>query len=234
MTGESLTPSEVKLNQLYEILPEAFSEGKVDFEKLKVTLGEHLHFTDERYVLNWAGKSDSFRELQSPITNTLVPVQKEPVNFDTSKHVFIEGENLDVLKVLQRSYFNKVKMIYIDPPYNTGSDSFIYPDKFCESKDKYEKQVGYKDNDGNLVREDSLRKNRKENGHYHSSWLNMMYPRLFLAKSLLRVDGLIFVSIDDHEVHNLRLLMDEIFGHENFEGHIHWRRPITSPMIKQR
>jgi len=232
MTGESLIPSEYKLNQLRELFPEAFSEGEVDFEKLKATLGEHVNFTNERYVLNWAGKSDSFRELQTPITHTLIPVKEESLNFGTSKNVFIEGENLNVLKVLQRSYFSKIKMIYIDPPYNTGGDSFIYPDKFYESKDEYEKRVGYKDDSGNLIREDTLRKNRRENGHYHSSWLNMMYPRLFLAKSLLRLDGVIFVSIDDHEVHNLRLLMDEIFGQENFEGHLHWRRRHNQPNDK--
>jgi len=230
--NNSLTPNECKIEQLRELLPEAFSEGKIDFEKLKTTLGEHVHLNNERYVLNWAGKSDAFRELQSPITDTLIPVRQESINFDTAQNIFIEGENLKILKVLQRSYFSKVKMIYIDPPYNTGNDSFIYPDKFSETKKQYYMRTGDMDNQGNLNNENVIRKNRKENGHYHSSWLNMMYPRLFLAKSLLRNDGVIFVSIDDHEVHNLRLIMDEIFGEENFEGHIHWRRRHNQPNDK--
>ena len=127
---------------------------------------------------------------------------------------------MEVLKVLQKSYFGKVKMIYIDPPYNTGNDSFIYPDKFSETKEEYLKRVGYKDEEGYMTREGMFRKNSKENGQYHSNWLNMMMPRLYLAKSLLREDGVIFISIDDNEVHNLRLLMNEIFGEENFVGQI--------------
>ncbi len=216
MDGKSLTPQEVKLQQLKEILPEVFSEGKIDWEKLKATLGEDINFSNERYVLNWAGKSDAFKVLQAPSTKTLVPVKEESVNFDETENIFIEGENLEVLKILQKSYFGKVKMIYIDPPYNTGNDSFIYPDKFAENKDEYLKRVGDKDEEGYMTREGLFRKNSKENGQYHSNWLNMMMPRLYLAKNLLRQDGVIFVSIDDNEVHNLRLLMNEIFGEENF------------------
>jgi len=214
--GKSLTPQEEKLKQLKTILPEAFAEGKIDWEKLKATLGEDVNFSNERYVLNWAGKSDAFKVLQIASTKTLAPAKDESVNFDETQNIFIEGENLEVLKVLQKSYFGKVKMIYIDPPYNTGNDSFIYPDNFSESKEEYQKRVGDKDEDGYMIKDGLFQKNSKENGQYHSNWLNMMYPRLFLAKNLLRQDGMIFVSIDDNEIHNLRLLMNEVFGEENF------------------
>ena len=224
MDGKSLTPQEVKLKQLQELMPEVFSEGKVDFERLKATLGEDINFSNERYVLNWAGKSDAFKALQTPSTKTLIPAKDESVDFDTTENIFIEGENLEVLKVLQKSYFGKIKMIYIDPPYNTGNDSFIYPDKFSETKDEYQKRVGDKDEEGYMTKDGMFKKNSKENGQYHSNWLNMMYPRLFLAKNLLRQDGVIFVSIDDNEVHNLRLLMNEIFGEENFVAIFPWRK----------
>ena len=216
MDGTSLTPEQEKLNALRQVLPEVFSEGRIDWEKLKATLGEDINFANERYVLNWAGKSDAFKVLQSPTTKTLIPTKDESVNFDQTENIFIEGENLEVLKVLQKSYFGKVKMIYIDPPYNTGNDSFIYPDKFSESKSDYEKRVGDKDEEGYMTKDGMFKKNSRENGQYHSNWLNMMMPRLYLAKNLLRQDGVIFVSIDDNEVHNLRLLMNEIFGEENF------------------
>jgi adenine-specific DNA-methyltransferase len=222
MDGTSLTPEQEKLNALRQVLPEVFSEGKIDWEKLKATLGEDINFANERYVLNWAGKSEAFKVLQMPTTKTLIPAKDESVNFDDTENIFIEGENLEVLKVLQKSYFGKVKMIYIDPPYNTGNDSFIYPDKFSESKADYEKRVGDKDEEG-IKTSDSFKKNSKENGQYHSNWLNMMMPRLYLAKNLLRPDGVIFVSMDDNEVHNLRLLMNEIFGEENFVEQIIWK-----------
>jgi adenine-specific DNA-methyltransferase len=222
MDGTSLTPEQEKLNALRQVLPEAFSEGKIDWEKLKATLGEDINFSNERYVLNWAGKSDAFKVLQMPTTKTLIPAKDESVNFDETENIFIEGENLEVLKVLQKSYFGKVKMIYIDPPYNTGNDSFIYPDKFSETKADYEKRVGDKDEEGYMTKDGLFKKNSKENGQYHSNWLNMMMPRLYLAKNLLRQDGVIFVSIDDNEVHNLRLLMNEIFGEENFIANIVW------------
>ncbi|NLD48499.1 MAG: site-specific DNA-methyltransferase [Clostridiaceae bacterium] len=205
-------------------MPEIFSEGKVDWERLKVTLGEDINFSKERYVLNWAGKSDAFRVLQAPSTRTLIPAKEESINFDETENIFIEGENLEVLKILQKSYFGKIKMIYIDPPYNTGSDSFIYPDKFSETKEEYQKRVGDKDEEGYMTKEGMFRKNSKENGQYHSNWLNMIYPRLFLAKNLLKDDGVIFVSIDDNEVHNLRLLINEIFGEENFIAQFIWKR----------
>lgn len=226
MEGTSLTPQQEKLKALQEFLPEAFAEGKIDWEKLKATLGEDINFSNERYVLNWAGKSDAFKVLQTPSTKTLVPAKDESINFDTTENIFIEGENLEVLKVLQKSYFGKVKMIYIDPPYNTGNDSFIYPDKFSETKAEYEKRVGDKDEEGYMTKDGMFKKNSKENGQYHSNWLNMMMPRLYLAKNLLRQDGVIFVSIDDNEVHNLKLLMNEVFGEENFIECISWNKRI--------
>lgn len=223
MNGLSLTPETGKIKALQEILPEVFTEGKIDWEKLKATLGEDINFSNERYVLNWAGKSDAFKVLQTPTSKTLVPLKDESINFDETENIFIEGENLEVLKVLQKSHFGKVKMIYIDPPYNTGNDSFIYPDKFSETKDEYQRRVGDKDEEGYMTKDGMFKKNSKENGQYHSNWLNMMMPRLYLAKNLLRQDGVIFISIDDNEVHNLRLLMNEIFGEENFICEFIWK-----------
>ena len=218
MDGNSLNIIEDKLNKLKEILPETFTEEKIDWEKLKAALGEDIEFREERYHLNWAGKSEAFRTLQTPTTATLFPEKEESVNFDTTENIFIEGENLEVLKILQKSYFGKIKMIYIDPPYNTGND-FIYSDKFAESREDYLKRTGVKDENGLITRE-GLFRNSKDSGHYHSNWLSMMYPRLFLARNLLREDGVILVSIDDNEVHNLRMLMNEVFGEENFVGQI--------------
>lgn len=223
MDGKSLNITAEKINILKQVLPEVFTEEKIDWEKLRATLGENINFSNERYVLNWAGKSDAFKVLQTPTTKTLVPAKDESIDFDETGNIFIEGENLEVLKVLQKSYFNKVKMIYIDPPYNTGNDSFIYPDKFSETKADYQKRVGDKDEEGYMTKDGVFRKNSKENGQYHSNWLNMMMPRLYLAKNLLRQDGVIFVSIDDNEVHNLRLLMNEIFGEENFICEFIWK-----------
>lgn len=226
MEGTSLTPQEEKINALREVLPEVFSEGSIDWEKLKATLGENINFSNERYVLNWAGKSDAFKVLQTPSTKTLIPANGESINFDQTQNIFIEGENLEVLKVLQKSYFGKVKMIYIDPPYNTGNDSFIYPDKFSETKAAYEKRVGDKDEEGYMTKDGMFKKNSKENGQYHSNWLNMMMPRLYLAKNLLKKDGVIFVHIDNNEVHNLRMLLNEIFGEDNFIECISWNKRI--------
>lgn len=224
MNGESLNIEQDNLAKLKEQFPNLFTEGKLDWEKLKATFSDDINFANERYVLNWAGKSDAFKALQVPTTATLKPMPEESVNFDTTENIFIEGENLEVLKVLQKSYYNKIKCIIIDPPYNTGSDSFIYPDSFKENKADYEKRIGDKDEEGYLMKEGMFRKNSKDSGHFHSNWLSMMYPRLFLAKNLLKVDGVIFVHIDDNEVHNLRMMMNEIFGEENFVAEIIWQK----------
>ncbi len=228
MTGSSLNITQDNLAQLQQLFPNIFSEGKIDMEKFKATFSDNINFANERYVLNWAGKSDAFKVLQMPTTATLKPQPEQSINFDTTENVFIEGENLEVLKVLQKSYYNKVKCIIIDPPYNTGNDSFIYPDSFKENKADYEKRVGDKDEEGYLMKEGMFRKNSKDSGHFHSNWLSMMYPRLFLAKNLLRDDGVIFVHIDDNEVHNLRLIMNEIFGEENFVAQIVWQKKYAA------
>ncbi|WP_373767166.1 site-specific DNA-methyltransferase [Glaesserella sp.] len=179
-------------------------------------------------MLNWAGKSAAYQTLQTPTFKTLTPCVEESIDFEHTQNVFIEGENLDVLKVLQKSYFNSVKMIYIDPPYNTGND-FIYKDNFAESKAEYAERVGDLDADGNLKR--AFVRNSKENGHYHSNWLNMMLPRLHLAKNLLTDDGVIFISIDDNEQAQLKLLCDEVFGEENFVECFSWVKTSTPPSL---
>ncbi len=227
--AHSEDPAELKRQALAALLPEAFSEGRLDVAALKRTLGEEFAIDGgERYRLDWAGKSEAYKVLQTPTTATLRPQREHSVNFDSAQHVFIEGENLEVLKVLQKAYFGKVKLIYIDPPYNTGNDSFIYPDRFQESKEDYLKRINELEDDGTLMREGFFRKNSRENGHYHSNWLNMMLPRLYIARNLLRDDGVIFISCDDNEVHNLRCLMNEIFGEENFIATVIWQK-VYSP-----
>lgn len=185
----------------------------------------------ERYQLDWAGKTAAYLNLQSPTSRTLVPCKEESADFDDTQNVFIEAENLEALKILQKSYAGSVKMIYIDPPYNTGNDSFIYPDKFSESREEYARRVGDTDDAGYLKRDGvfqgAWRKNGKDSGHYHSNWLSMMLPRLHLAKTLLREDGVIFISIDDNEQAQLKLLCDEVFGAENFVEQIIWEKKFS-------
>lgn len=224
MDGQSLDISQNLIEQLKALVPGAFSEGKLDIAQLKTILGDAVNTDNERYQLSWAGKSDAYKVLQVPSTATLIPNPDESVDWDNAQNIFIEGENLEVLKVLQKSYYGKIKMIYIDPPYNTGSDSFIYPDKFSETKDEYLKRIGDKNEEGVMMKEGIFKKNSKENGQYHSNWLNMMLPRLFLARNLLKDDGVIFVSIDDNEQANLKLLMDDIFGEENFIANFIWEK----------
>lgn len=224
MDGKSLNLTHELLQQLQQLVPQAFSEGKLDTVALKRLLGEDVFVQGERYGLNWAGKTEAYQVLQQQTTTTLRPEPEQSVDWDDAEHVLIEGENLEVLKLLQKSYFGQIKMIYIDPPYNTGSDSFIYPDKFSESKEEYLQRIGDKNDEGYMLREGAFRPNRKENGQYHSNWLNMMLPRLYLARNLLRDDGVIFVSIDDNEAANLKLLMDEVFGAENFLSSFIWKR----------
>jgi adenine-specific DNA-methyltransferase len=226
MNGQSLNAQEELLAKLRNEMPEIFTEGKIDTKKLKQTLGEEVVSGEERYGLNWAGKAECFKRIQETTTNTLKPCREESVDFEKTENLFIEGDNLQVLKVLQKSYYGKVKMIYIDPPYNTGND-FIYNDKFSRTKREELIASGSIDEDGNIINHDLYRQNTKDNGHFHSNWLNMMYPRLFLARNLLRQDGVIFVSIDDNEVKNLRAMMDEIFGEENFVATFIWEKRIT-------
>ena len=203
-----------KMAKLRELFPEVLSEGKIDFKRLQSVLGDEAFFHKEHYELSWAGKSDARAQIQKATSATLIP--DSGINAEESQNVFIEGENLEVLHVLQRAYFGKIKMIYIDPPYNTGNDSFVYPDDYSERQDEYKKRAGITDENGFLNKQDCWKKNSKENGQFHSVWLSMMYPRLYLARNLLREDGVIFISIDDNEQANLKLLCDEIFGAENF------------------
>ena len=211
----------IKLTQLKLLLPEIFCEEQIDFQKFQQLFSEHITTEPERYMLNWAGKSEAYRILQAQTCKTLTPQPAESVNFDSTENIFIEGENLDVLKVLQKSYFNSIKMIYIDPPYNTGND-FVYNDNFKQDLKDYQEQSGELDEAGKLKL--AFKKNSKENGHFHSKWLNMMLPRLHLAKNLLKDDGVIFISIDDNEQAQLKLLCDEVFGEENFVDTLIWKK----------
>lgn len=212
-----------QIDKLKSLFPEVFAEGKVDWGRLKATLGEAVDL-GERYGLTWKGKSEVFAKIQEKTVQTLHPDQDNSVDWDTTGNMFIEGDNLAALKILHKSYYGRVKMIYIDPPYNTGND-FVYNDDFKQTRKSYETEAGVIDDEGNVTRDDGLRANN--GGHKHSNWLNMMYPRLFLARNLLRQDGVIFVSIDDNEVHNLRLMMNEIFGEENFVGEYIWHKKVT-------
>jgi adenine-specific DNA-methyltransferase len=219
MDLRSMDIVEEKREKLKELFPEVFTEGqKVDFERLKLALGDAVDVGKERYGMNWPGKSDCFKIIQQPSIATLKPAREESVNFDKTDNLFIEGDNLEVLKLLQKSYFGKIKMIEIDGPYNTGND-FIYPDNYAESLDTYLRYTGQIDNEGR-----KYSTNTEADGRFHSKWMNMMYPRLFLARNLLREDGVIFMHIDDNEVSNLRKLCDEIFGEINFIEQIIWKK----------
>jgi adenine-specific DNA-methyltransferase len=198
---------------LLQLFPDVRTEGgKIDFDRLKLALGDIVDVGKERYGMNWPGKAGCFRAIQTPSIGTLRPCPQESVNFDETENLIIEGDNLEALKLMQKSYLGTIKMIYIDPPYNTGND-FIYPDNFSESLQTYLEYTGQVDAEGK-----KFATNTEADGRFHSKWLNMMYPRLYLAKNLLREDGAIFISIDDHELDNLRKLCNEIFGEENFLG----------------
>lgn len=206
------------ISKLKELFPEAFTEGKVDFDTLKEVLGDYIDDREERYSFTWNGKSKARMLAQTPSTGTLRPCKEESVDWDTTQNLFIEGDNLEVLKLLQKSYHKKVKMIYIDPPYNTGKD-FVYKDNFKDNIKNYKEITGQVDGEGR-----NLSSNPETSGRYHTDWLNMMYPRLKLARNLLRDDGVIFISIDDGEISNLRKFCDEIFGEENFVNTIIWEK----------
>lgn len=209
---------EDKRQELLRLFPEVRTEGgKIDFDRLKLALGETVDVGKERYGMTWPGKADCFKAIQSPSLGTLRPCREESVDFDTTENLIIEGDNLEVLKLLQKSYLGKIKMIYIDPPYNTGND-FIYPDNYTESLRTYLEYTGQVDREGR-----KFGTNTDTDGRFHSKWLNMMYPRLYLARNLLREDGVIFVSCDDSELENLRRLCNEVFGEESFIGLIVWR-----------
>ena len=228
MNGYNDNIHQQQIDKLVQLFPEVVTEGKIDWQKLQSTLGEAVDL-GERYGLGWKGKGDVFAAIQEKTVQTLHLDRANSVDWDTTGNMFIEGDNLATLKILHKAYYGKVKMIYIDPPYNTGND-FIYNDDFKQTRRSYETEAGITDDEGNVVRDDGLRTNT--DGHKHSNWLNMMYPRLFLARNLLRQDGVIFVSIDDNEVHNLRLMMNEIFGEENFVAQIVWERAYAPVNLK--
>lgn len=218
MDGNSLNIEKENIEKFKEVFPEIFTEGKVDFEKLQLILGQDIEDKEERYNFNWNGKRDSIRLSQTPTTGTLRPDKENSKDWNKTENIYIEGDNLEVLKLLQKSYHNKIKMIYIDPPYNTGKD-FVYKDNYRDNIKNYLKFTGQVDEEGR-----KLSTNSDVSGRYHTDWLNMMYPRLRLARNLLTDDGVIFISIDDNEVHNLRKICDEIFGEDNFITSYIWRK----------
>ncbi len=221
------------IEKIEELFPNVITETKdekgnitkaIDFELLQQELSDEIvEGNKERYQLTWPGKKEAIVTANTPIDKTLRPVKEDSLNWDTTENLYIEGDNLEVLKLLQESYLGKVKCIYIDPPYNTGKD-FIYRDNFTQDKDEYLEESGQVDEEGNR-----LFQNREYRGRYHSDWLTMMYPRLKLARNLLSEDGVIFISIDDNEVHNLRKICDEIFGERNFVAQLVWKRRATPP-----
>ena len=215
----SLSISEEKKKDLLKIFPEFQTEnGKIDFERLKLSLGQVIDTGKERYSMNWPGKAECFKTIQANSMGTLRPCESDSVNFNKSENLIIEGDNLEVLKLLQKPYLGRIKLIYIDPPYNTGNE-FIYPDNFSESLQTYLEYSGQVDAEGR-----KFGTNTESDGRFHSKWLNMMYSRLYLARNLLAEDGVIFISIDDNEVHNLRKICDEIFGEESFVSSIIWEK----------
>lgn len=203
LSMESTDITQENINKIKELFPQVVNEGKIDFDVLKTILGEQIENQNERYQFTWNGKSETIRFAQKPSTGTLRPDKESSKNWDTTENLYIEGDNLEVLKLLQKTYHNKIKMIYIDPPYNTGGD-FVYKDDFKDSIKNYKEQTNQ-----------TLRTNPETSGRYHTDWLNMMYSRLMLAKNLLTDDGVIFISIDDNELVNLKLACNEIFGENN-------------------
>lgn len=216
MDGYSLNIVKENVEKLKEIFPEVFCEDKVDFERLQEVLGEYIEDKEERYRFEWHGKSKAIRIAQTPSRGTLRPCKEESKNWDTTENLYIEGDNLEVLKLLQKSYQNKIKMIYIDPPYNTGND-FVYKDDYKDNLKNYLEITGQVDEEGNKTSTNS-----DTGGRYHTNWLNMMYPRLRLARNLLKDDGVIVIHIDEHEYCNCTKLLEEIFGQENDLGDIVW------------
>ena len=206
LNGMSLDLAKQNIDKIKELFPEAVEEGKINFEMLKVMLGDEVDESKEKYQFTWNGKSKSIKLAQTPSSATLRPCKEKSKNWDTTENLYIEGDNLEVLKQLQKTYYGKIKMIYIDPPYNTGND-FVYNDSFSNSIENYKEQT-------NQI----ASSNPENKGRFHTDWLNMMYPRLILAKNLLRNDGVIFISIDDNELENLKKICNEIFGDNNFVG----------------
>ena len=228
LTGKTPDIGEENIKKLMTMFPEVVTEGKVDFEKLRQVLGEYVDDSNERYNFTWNGKGRALRLSQTPSLGTLRPCKEESKNWDTTQNLYIEGDNLEVLKLLQKSYYGKVKMIYIDPPYNTGKD-FVYRDDFHDSLENYKRITGQVDGNGKAIST-----NTETSGRYHTDWLNMMYPRLRLARNLLRDDGVIFISIDDNELANLKKMCDEIYGENNFVEIFSWQKTSTPPNLSKK
>lgn len=222
LTSTSSSILDPKIAVLRDAFPEVFTEGRIDFTRLRQALGDFTESGSERYGLNWAGRSEAIQNVQAPSVGTLLPMRDESVNWETTQNVVIEGDNLEVLKLLQDGYHARVKLICIDPPYNTGAE-FIYPDNFKEGLTDYLRYSGQVDGQGL-----PMSTNTETNGRFHSKWLSMMYPRLLLARSFLRDDGIIAVFADFHEHSNLRFILNEVFGEENFVADIVWQKR-TSP-----
>lgn len=235
---ETVSGAQLNLDALYQICPQCFTESKdpktgevkhtVDFEKLRLLLGDNVAEGDERYDFTWVGKRAALQEAAKPIRKTLRPCPEESVDWDNTKNLYIEGDNLEVLKLLQNSYMGKVKMIYIDPPYNTGND-FVYHDDFHQTKKDYDLFAGDVNDEG-----ERLVRNTESNGRFHSDWCSMIYSRLMVARSLLTEDGVIFISMDDNEIGNLRKVCDDVFGENNFQSCVTWRRRTNQPNDKSR
>ena len=225
LNGESKDIIQDNVSKIKEIFPEIVTEDKIDFDKLRLILGKNVDDDSEKYSFTWPGKTQSIKESQKTSSGTLRPCKEESKNWDSTENLYIEGDNLEVLKLLQKSYYGKIKLIYIDPPYNTGKD-FIYSDNYKDNLDNYLELSGQVVK-GERERESigiKLSTNTETAGRYHSNWLNMMYPRLKLARNLLSKDGVIFISIDENELDNLKKICNEIFGEENFRNLIAVRR----------
>ena len=225
LTGESKDILNENIETLKELFPEIVSEDKIDFDKFKTIFGGEIDDSSERYSFTWPGKTQAIKESQKQSTGTLRPCKEESKNWDSTKNLYIEGDNLEVLKMLQKGYYNKVKAIYIDPPYNTGKD-FIYSDNYSDNLENYLKISGQVSELGDTTHTCTVKlsSNTETSGRFHSNWLNMLYPRLKLARNLLSSDGLIFISINDNEVENLKKLCNEIFGEQNFFGTLIWMK----------
>lgn len=226
LAGESMNITEENLKAMQQLFPEAFEEGKIDFDVLQQLLGDFVDDEQERYSFKWNGKGKALRLSQTPSMGTLRPCKEESKDWDNTENIYIEGDNLEVLKLLQKSYYGKVKMIYIDPPYNTGGD-FVYKDNFHDNIQNYKEITGQIDGEGNRI--DT---NTESNGRFHTDWLNMMYPRLRLARNLLTDDGVVFISIDDNEQENLKRICDEVFGEVNFVACVVWQRNYAPISLK--
>ena len=234
LNGESKNIVSDNISKLKEIFPEIVAEDKIDFDELKLILGEEIDDSKEKYSFTWPGKIQAIRESQKQSTGTLRPCKEESKNWDTTKNLYIEGDNLEVLKLLQKGYYNKINAIYIDPPYNTGKD-FIYSDNYHDNLKNYLKISGQVSDSGDYTHTPNgikLTTNAETHGRYHSNWLNMMYPRLKLARNLLTDDGAIFISIDENEFYNLKKLCDLIFGEENFIENFIWIKNSTKNLSK--